>query len=83
MFSILDGILGYNQVLVVEYDQSKTTFCTKWGTFAYCRMSFGSIYVGGNFHRAMDVPFKGLIGQSVMVYLNDVTVYLKKRLDHP
>ena len=34
MFSLLDRFSGYNQVLVVEQGQLKTTFRTKWGTFA-------------------------------------------------
>ena len=37
LFSLLDGFSGYNQVLVVEEDRLKTTFRTKWGTFAYRR----------------------------------------------
>ena len=35
LFSLLDGFSGYNQVLVAEEDRLKTTFRTKWGTFAY------------------------------------------------
>ena len=35
IFSLLDGFSGYNQVLVSEEDCLKTTFWTKWGTFAY------------------------------------------------
>jgi hypothetical protein len=38
---MLDGFLGYNQVLMEEEDRSKTTFITPWGTYAYVRMSFG------------------------------------------
>ena len=34
LFSLLDGFSGYNQVLVAEEDRLKTTFRTKWGTFA-------------------------------------------------
>jgi hypothetical protein len=35
MMSILDGFWGYNQVLVKEDDQFKTTFTTPWGTYNY------------------------------------------------
>jgi hypothetical protein len=35
------------------------------------------------FKCAMDINFKGLIGQSVVVYLDDVIVYSKKDQDHP
>ena len=61
MFSLLDGFLGYNQVLVVDQDRIKTTFSTKWGTFAYRIMPFGLINVGATFQRVMDIAFRGLI----------------------
>jgi hypothetical protein len=83
LFSLLDGFSGYNQVLVAEPDRLKTTFQTKWGTYAYRRIPFGLMNTGATFHRVMDIYFKGLIGQSVVVYLDDVTVYSKKREDHP
>jgi hypothetical protein len=57
IFSLLDEFSGYNQVLVSEEDRLKTTFRTKWGTFAYKRMPFGLINAGATFHRAMDVEF--------------------------
>jgi hypothetical protein len=43
MFSLLDGFSGYNQVLVAELDRLKTTFRTKWGTYAYRRIPFGLV----------------------------------------
>ena len=49
LFSLLDGFSGYNQVLVAEEDRLKTTFRTKWGTFAYMRMPFGLINAGATF----------------------------------
>jgi hypothetical protein len=82
IFSLLDGFLGYNQVLVSEEDQLKTTFRTKWGTFPYKRMPFGLINAGETFQRAMDVSFRGLIKKCVVVYWDDMTVYSKNREDH-
>eukprot|EP00253_Pinus_taeda_P013364 PITA_13364 len=40
LMSFLDGFSGYNQVLVHPDDQLKTTFRTKWGTYAYRKMPF-------------------------------------------
>jgi hypothetical protein len=80
--SLMDGFSGYNQVLVSEEDHFKTTFQTKWGTFAYKRMPFRLIIAGETFQRAMDVAFQGLINKCVVVYLDDVTVYSKNREDH-
>ena len=79
LFSILDGFSVYNQLLVVEEDRLKTTFRTKWGTFTYKRMPFGLLNAGATFQRAMDIDFCGLIGRSVVVYLDDITIFSKKR----
>ena len=54
---LLDGFLGYNQVLVHLDDQLKTTFTTPWGTFMYVKMPFGLMNVGATFQRAMDIAF--------------------------
>ena len=82
LFSLLDGFSGYNQVLVVEEDRLKTTFKTKWGTFSYRRMPFGLINAGATFQRAMDISFCGVIGHTLVVYLDDVTIFSKKREEH-
>jgi hypothetical protein len=42
-------------------------------------MPFGLINAGATFQRAMDIAFKGLINKSVVVYLDDITVFSKKR----
>jgi hypothetical protein len=80
--SLLDGFSGYNQVLMSPSDQLKTTFRTPWGTYAYRKMPFGLINVGATFQREMDIDFHGLINQSVVVYLDDVTVFSKNKKDH-
>lgn len=33
-FSFLDGFSGYNQVIIVDEYQEKTTFTCSWGTYA-------------------------------------------------
>ena len=63
-------------------DQLKTTFRTPWGTYAYRKMPFGLINVSATFQRAMDISFRGLINQSVVVYLDDVIVFSKNKGDH-
>ena len=82
MFSLLDGFLGYNQVLVAPEDRVKTTFRTKWGTYAYRKMPFKLINVGATFQHAMDIAFRVLLGKFVVVYLDDVTLFSKKREEH-
>lgn len=82
MLFLLDGFSGYNQLLVANGDQLKKTFNTKWGTYAYRKMPFGLINVGARFQRAMDITFRGLINRSVVVYMDDITLYLYHKRDH-
>ena len=46
LVSLLDGFSKYNKLLVAKEDHLKTTFQTKWGTYAYDKMPFGLINVG-------------------------------------
>jgi hypothetical protein len=63
-------------------DRLKITFRTKWGTYAYDKMPFGLINAGATFQWAMDIAFRGLLNKSVVVYLNDITIYSKTRGEH-
>ena len=71
LFSLVDGFLGYNQVLVAEQYRLNTKFCRKWGNFIYWRIPFGLINARASFQREMDIDFQGLIGHSVVVYLEE------------
>ena len=55
--SLLDGLSGYNQVLVLPSDQIKIAFTTPWGTFMYVKIPFGLMNAGATFQRAMDTDF--------------------------
>jgi len=78
----LDGFSGHNQILVHLDHKLKTTFRTKLGTYAYQKMTFSLINFGATFLRAMDIAFKGLINKSVFDYLDDITIFSKKRENH-
>lgn len=81
-FSLLDGYLGYNKIMVKEEDQFKMAFTTKWGTYAYTKMSFRLSNVRATFQRDMDIVFRGLINKIVLVYLDDITVFSKNVASH-
>ena len=53
-----------------------------WGTFEYLRMPFGLLNVGATFQRAMDYAFNELIGKTIEIYQDDLTVFSKERSDH-
>jgi hypothetical protein len=77
MMSLLDGFSGYNQIRLKRVDKYKTTFTTRWGTFAYECMPFGLINVGATFQRAMQIDFDDLIRIIIQIYLDDLTIYSK------
>ena len=68
--------------MVHPEDRLNSTFRTKWGTYAYQKMPFGLINAGETFQREMDIDFRGLINKSMVVYLDDITIYSKKINDH-
>lgn len=80
--SFLDRYSGYNQILVNKDDRLKTAFTSKWRTFAYSRMSFDLINAGATFQRAMDYPFHELVGKSIIIYMDSLTVFSKCRQSH-
>ena len=81
MFSLLDGFSSYNKVLVSHSYQFKTSIKTPWGTFSYWKIPFGLINVGSTFKREMDVDFRVLLKKSLVFYLDDVTIFSKRRQD--
>ena len=80
--SLLDGYLGYNQILVHEDDRDKTTFTTPWGTFHYAEMPFDLKNAGATFQRAMDMAFANEKDVFFVVYLDDLTIFSKTDDEH-
>ena len=76
--SMMDGFLGYNQVLVSEKEQFKIAFTKPWGTYVYVRMPFGLTNARTTFQREMDVAFADYINKFMVVYQDDLTTYSKK-----
>jgi len=79
MMSLLDGFSGYNQIRVKRVDKYKTTFTTRWGTFAYEIIHFGLINACATFQRSMQISFDDLISNIIQVYLDVLTFYSRNR----
>jgi hypothetical protein len=82
MISLLDGFSGYNQIALKPFDSRKTTFTTCWGTYAYNKMCFGLINAGNTFQRVMENSFKGLLGNMIVFYFDDLTIFSKEWSSH-
>ena len=75
-------IFRYKKILVHPDDQNKTSFTTPWGTFMYAKMSFGLMNAGTTLQREMDITFVKEKDIFVVIYLDDITVYLDLDLQH-
>lgn len=80
--SFLDGYLGYNQILMNKDDRLKIIFTSKWGAFSYSRMSFDLINANATFQFIMDYAFHGLLGKSIIIYMDDLTIFSKYQHSH-
>ena len=71
----LDGYSGYNQIVVHEYDQEKTTFLCPVGTYAFKRMPFGLCNAPATFQRGMNALFSDYIGEFLEIFMHDFSVF--------
>ncbi|GBC36137.2 retroviral-like aspartic protease 1 [Rhizophagus irregularis DAOM 181602=DAOM 197198] len=81
-FTTLDLASGYWQIKVRAEDQEKTAFITKFRTYEFKVMPFGLCNAPATFQRTMDKVLHGIKEKFVLVYLDDVIIYLKTFKDH-
>jgi len=68
----------YNQIRMHLRDKEKTAVMTDCNNFYYEVMSFDLKNAGVTYQRLMDYIFKGIIGQSVEVYVDDIVIMSDK-----
>jgi hypothetical protein len=78
----MDAFSGYNQIVMDEADQEKTSFITSKGLFCYKMMPFGLKNAGATYQRLMNRMFHDQIGKNVEVYIDDMLVNSKQEGDH-
>ena len=81
-YSFCDGFSGYNQFSIALEDQHKTAFATEWGTFAYRVMAFGLTNAPATFQRLMTHAFKQYLHDFLEIFMDDLCVHSKRRIEH-
>uniref|UniRef100_A0A2N9GIS8 Integrase catalytic domain-containing protein n=1 Tax=Fagus sylvatica TaxID=28930 RepID=A0A2N9GIS8_FAGSY len=82
ILTFMDAFSGYNQIMMDEDDQEKTSFITSRGLFCYKVMPFGLKNAGATYQRLMNRMFHDQIGRNVEVYVDDMLVKSKEECDH-
>ncbi|RVW49197.1 Transposon Ty3-I Gag-Pol polyprotein [Vitis vinifera] len=82
MLSFIDGFSEYSQVLMALEDMEKTSFITEYGTYCYRVMPFRLKNAGATYQRAATTLFHDMMHQDVEVYVDDMIVKSRDKLDH-
>ena len=82
LLTFIDTFSGYNQIVMNEADQEKTSFITNRELFCYKVMPFGLKNAGATYQRLMNRMFHDQIGKNVEVYIDDMLVKSKEEGDH-
>ena len=82
VFSKIDRRSGYNQLKIREKDIPKAAFTTRYGLYEYTVMSFGLVNAPPTFSHMMNFIFNAYTNDFVLVYLDDILVFLKNEEEH-
>ena len=83
MFSTVDMMSGYYQLLLAEESKMHTAFSVGSGKlYKFNRMPFGYTESGGFFQRSVENVLTGIFYSRSLVYLDDILVVGKSFTDH-
>jgi hypothetical protein len=82
VFSKIDLRSGYHQIKICAKDIPKMAFTTRYGLFEYLVMSFGLMNAPAHFMYLMNSIFMPELDKFVMVFIDDILVYLKGMEEH-
>ena len=74
IYSTIDLQSAYMQLEVAEEDRQKTAFITKYGLYEYSVMPYGLCNGPSTFQRCIELIFRGIQWEYLLVYLDDIIV---------
>jgi hypothetical protein len=82
VFSKIDFCSGYHQIKICAEDIPKIAFTMRYGLYEYLVMSFILTNVLAHFMYLMNSVFMPELDRFVMVFIDDILVYLKSTKEH-
>jgi hypothetical protein len=82
VFSKIDLHSDYHQIKIRAEDMPKTTFTTRYGLFEYLVMSFGLTNALAHFMYLMNSIFMPELDKFVVVFIDNIYIYLKSMEEH-
>jgi hypothetical protein len=82
VFFKIDLRSGYHQIKICAKDIPKTAFTTRYGRYEYLVMSFRLMNAPAHFMYLMNSVFMPELGRFVMVFIDNILVYLKSMEEH-
>ena len=82
MLYFLNAFSGYHLIPMHPPDTKKTSFITPHGLYCYNLMPFGLMNAGATYQRLVTKMFRPLLSSTMEVYIDDMLVKSKQRLDH-
>jgi hypothetical protein len=82
VFSKIDLRSGYHKLKIRESDIPKTTFRTRYGLYEYTVTSFGLTNTPAYFMYLMNKVFMEYLDKFVVVFIDDILIFLKTEEEH-
>jgi hypothetical protein len=82
VFSKIDLHSGYHQIKIHAEDIPKVAFIMRYGLYEYLVMSFGLMNAPAHFMYHMNSVFMPELDHFVVVFIDDILVYLKSMEEH-